>query len=198
MNILYAKTVLYVYPNIMNIVKQIDEVVEKKALSSMDDYSPCLAQCEKISEYTRQKINFLILKRVCDRIMSKLSDEEKTLLEYKFFKRKKREEFDGFDFSSRTYFRKQIRLAEKFARLLIKGGIKEENFAEDYLASEFMRDLYKRVGEQEKLIRKNKSAAEKAAAAVLAKHKIAIGEQTDPTEKFFCERNVLWRDKRSQ
>ena len=47
MNVYYAKTVLYAYANVDAVVEQIDELVEKKALSSMRDFSPCEEQCEK-------------------------------------------------------------------------------------------------------------------------------------------------------
>ena len=48
MNVYYAKSVLYAYPHIEQITEQIDELVERKALSSMTDYSPCEEIAQKI------------------------------------------------------------------------------------------------------------------------------------------------------
>ena len=62
MNKFYTKTALYAYPNIDAVIEQIDELVERKALCSMSDYSPCEEIAEKIVSFTRQKIALMELK----------------------------------------------------------------------------------------------------------------------------------------
>lgn len=165
MKILYAKTILYVYPNVESVIEQIDELVEKKAITSMNDYSPCLSQCEKITELTRQKREFIYLKNVLDRVLERLSEEEKVYLEYKYFKRKNKRDLGDYDFTSRNYFRKQIKLARKIANSLEKKGFDDAYFEKNLLCVEFMNEFCKRVEEQETLSRKNKTAAEKSRAA---------------------------------
>ena len=48
MNVIFAKTALYAYTNLEAVADQIDELVEKKALSSISDYSPAIEQCHKM------------------------------------------------------------------------------------------------------------------------------------------------------
>ena len=86
MNVIFAKTALYAYPNIMAITEQIDELVEKKALCSMNDFSPALEQFNKIADLTEQKKVMFALKLHLDDVIAKLTKEEIDCLEYKYFK----------------------------------------------------------------------------------------------------------------
>ncbi|MBO4594567.1 MAG: hypothetical protein J5697_02565, partial [Clostridia bacterium] len=76
MEILYAKTVLYGYPVLENLIERIDESVEKRALESIRDYSPCYSQCEKILDLINTKTLLIDLKVIVDGIMKKFSDQE--------------------------------------------------------------------------------------------------------------------------
>ena len=156
MNVYYAKTVLYAYMNIDAVKDQIDELVEKRALSSMSDFSPAIKQCERIINLSCQKILLDRLKTVTEDILYGLSDEEKTLLDYKYFKSKPKDYYNDFDTESRTYFRHQIKVAEKFARSLSKRGYDDAWFEQNLLSTDFFKELLKRVIEHEKACYKNK------------------------------------------
>lgn len=156
MNELYAKTILYAYPHLTALAEQIDELVEKRALASMTDYSPALEQFNKIIDLTEQKTILFKLEIVTDKILKKFTETELDYLDYKYFKRKAKEYYEGFDASSRTYFRRQIRLAERFALALEKQGITDKVFEEKCLSCEFFSALYKRVVERENSINKTK------------------------------------------
>ena len=156
MNVIYAKSILYAYSNIDVIAEQIDELVVKKALSSMTDFSPALSQCEKIVDLTCQKELLLKLKTVVYNVLLKFSDTELDFFDYKYFKKKPKEYYIGFDYQSRNYFRRQIRLAAKFSLRLEKSGITDSVFENEYLKIEFFRELVKRVTEYELLSCKNK------------------------------------------
>ncbi len=161
MNLLYAKVALYAYPNLEAVMEQIDELVEKRALSSMHDFSPCETQCEKILDLTEQK-NILIELKIClDKIFSKFSLEDLDLLDYKYFKRKPKEYFEFIDTASRQYFRKQISLVKKFSIRLEKQGYDDIKFQKECFKVDFFRELLKRVVELEKLSKKNKPKKEK-------------------------------------
>ncbi len=108
----YVKTLLYAYPNIHKIINRIDDIVNKKAMESMNDFSDCKEQCENIIKLTAQKGILFEIKYYLDKILSRLLDEEREYIEFKYFKRKKREEFKDVDLSSRNYFRKQVKLFE--------------------------------------------------------------------------------------
>lgn len=162
MNVYYAKTALYAYPNLRAVADQIDELVERKALFSINDYSPAIEQCEKIVDFTFQKDVLFALKLRIEEIFNKLSDDEKDCIEYKYFKRKPKEYFKDFDFESRAYFRKQIKIAKKVAEKLEKGGATDKWFEENCLTMDFFKELLKRVIEHENNCRKNPKKSVKA------------------------------------
>ena len=157
MNYNYTKTALYAYPNIEAVMDQIDDFVERKALSSMSDFSPCLEQCEKILDYTAQKDALINLKLMIKSVLLKLSPLELDLLDYKYFKQKDKEYYVDFDSSSRKYFRRQVSLIKKVAFLFEKEGLTDEWFNQNCLTSNFFKELLKRVQIQELQSKKNKS-----------------------------------------
>lgn len=150
MNVYYAKTALYAYSNLQTIASQIDDIVEKKALSSMNDYSLALTQCERIVEYTQQKDALFALKIRIEEVLDKLDFEQIDLIEYKYFKRKPKEYFEGFDFESRAYFRKQTKLISVVSELFEKGGTTDEWFESTCLKIDFFKELLKRTIAHEK------------------------------------------------
>ena len=158
MNIFYAKAVLYAYPNIDAVIGQIDELVERKALSSISDFSPCIEQCEKILNFSKQKCALIILKDSVQKILSTFTEQELICLDYKYFHKKKKSEYAGFDFFGRNYFRKQIRIANKFSDKLEKAGITDEWFDKNCMCTDFFVELVRRVKEYEIKAHKNKGA----------------------------------------
>ena len=161
MNLYYAKTVLYAYPNVDVLIEQIDELVERKALYSMNDYSPCEQIAEKILDYTAQKVTLKELKIFVEKVLLKFTEDQLDCLDYKYFKIKPKEYYKDFDFSSRNYFRKQVRLAKKFSEKMDEVGATDEWFKENCLKSDFFRELLKRVYEHEKNSFKNKPKSKK-------------------------------------
>lgn len=154
---IYAKCVLYSYPNIDDIAEQIDELVEKKALSSMRDFSPALSQCEKIVSLTCQKELMFELKKVAGEALDKFSKDDLLYFEYKYFRKKKKEEYAGLDTCSRAYFRKQNKLLKTLCVRLENAGLSDKIFEEKYLSIDFFRELLVRVVEYDKASVKNKS-----------------------------------------
>ena len=161
MKTLYAKTLLFAYPAITGIIEQIDGLVERKALSSMHDFSSCLSQCEIILELTEQKKVYLKLSLQLKEVLSKFTNEELDLLDYKFFKQKPKNYFVNIDTQSRGYFRKQVRLAKKFADELEKVGVTDDWYENKCLSINFFKELLKRVKESEVTSKKNLSRTEK-------------------------------------
>ena len=158
---LYAKTILYSYSALSAVAEQIDELVEKKALASMTDFSSALSQCEKIISLTAQKDVLLFIAISVEKALEKFSVIEKQYFDYKYFRQRPRD-FDWcFEPSSRAYFRAQIRLARKFAERLERAGITDDYFENECLKIDFFKELLKRTEEHELLSRKNKSRKEK-------------------------------------
>ncbi len=109
---IYVKTLLYAYPNVRKIIKRIDELVSKKAMSSMTDFTSCQEQCEKIVKLTVQKGILFEITYYIDKILLRFEPEERAYIEYKFFKTKTNEQLEGIDLSSRNYYRRQDKLLE--------------------------------------------------------------------------------------
>ena len=157
MNKYYAKTALYAYPNLEAVAEQIDELVERRAIISMNNYSPAVEQCEKVVDLTYQKDVLFALKLHIEYALEKLNQEELDCLEYKYFKRKPKEYFIDFDAESRSYFRRQNKLADKISKSLERGGATDKWFEEHCLSMEFFSELLKRVIEREKQCSREKS-----------------------------------------
>lgn len=162
MNVYYAKTALYAYPNVESLIEQIDELVERKALYSMNDFSPCEQIAEKILDYTAQKVTLKELKAFTEKALSNFTKDELDCLDYKYFKINPKEYYKDFDTSSRNYFRKQIRIAKKFSEKMDRVGATDEWFKENCLKNDFFKELLKRVYEHEKNSNKNKPKNKKA------------------------------------
>lgn len=161
MNELFAKCVLYAYPNTEALCDQIDELVEKKAFASINDYSPALSQCEKIVELTEHKDMLRDLKDKVEKVLRGFSENELKLLDYKYFKKLPKSDFDDFDCVSRSYFRRQVRVAAKFAKKIGDEGVTDEYFKKYFMTTDFFSELYKRVCEREISNNKNKKRSEK-------------------------------------
>ncbi len=157
----YTRTILYAYANIDAVKEQIDDFVESKALSSMRDFSPCVEQCEKILDYTAQKVALIELKEFTEKALEKLSPYEMDCLEYKYFKRKPKEYFIGFDYESRSYFRKQVSLIKRLSEYFDGVGLTDNWFEKNCLNTNFFKELLKRVEQYEKESNKNKKKAKK-------------------------------------
>lgn len=163
MEILYAKCILYAYPHLLALAEQIDELVEKKALASMTDYTPCLFQCENIIDLTNQKARIFQLYNFVNELLAKLTEEELCLLDYKYFKNALGKDVSNLDFTSRSYFRKQVKIAEKFADKFFTNYINCKSFEQKYLSMDFFKEMLNRVKDMDQISKKNKPMIEKIA-----------------------------------
>jgi hypothetical protein len=156
MNVFYAKSILYSYKSLNALMAQMDDLVEKKALSSISDLSPCEAQCEKILAITDSKDVIIRLKIMVENALSKFTEEELDYFDYKYFKQKPKEYYKDFDATNRAYFRTQIRLAEKFALRIERAGVTDAWFRDNCLSMDFFKGVYKNVMEKENASTKTK------------------------------------------
>ena len=135
----YQKVVLYVYPRVEKILRDFDGMICALAFTFGESGGRC---AERIAEYIGAKQNFMYLREIVDEITANLSREERYLLEYKYFRRKRmlEGEFCGYalDCNERTYFRRQARLAEKLNALFLQKGLNEQWFNECFGWVRFM------------------------------------------------------------
>ena len=156
MNIIYTKTLLYVYGVADSVIEQLDDLAMRKALTSISDFSPCIEQCEKIINLTNQKNIILEIKENISKILSKLTIYQQDLLDYKYFKKKPKDYYKNFDFSSRAYFRSQVKVVSIVSEKLEKYDINDNWFEENCLDIQFFKEMLNRVKEKELLSNKNK------------------------------------------
>ena len=136
----YQKTVLFLYPKLPRLVKDLTERIEIKAITSYNEKVNAEERIEKLIEYIYAKNCLEFWKTEMDELVSAFTTDEKYLLEYRYFRRKKilSENFAGYEMncSERTYFRRQQRLAYKINAEMQKRNL-TENKIENRLCSAF-------------------------------------------------------------
>ena len=149
MKVIYTKAVLYAYTSIEAVKREIDDFVERRALASMNDYSPCDEQCEIIIEHMVQKVILTQLKSKIKAVLASLTKEELELLDYKYLKIRKKECFENIDTSKRSYYRKQLNLIKKVSRRCDKVLLTDEWFEKNCLKINAIKWMVKRVERKE-------------------------------------------------
>ena len=147
----YQKVLLYLYPRLKRMAKNVGQIVEARAVSSVFDRGCAERSVEKLLGYISLKQNLLFLNEKMDELLETLSAEEKFLLEYKYFRRKrvldKAVSEISFSFSERTYFRRQARLAEKMGRLMARSGLDKDWFWSAFENVPYMACILERISE---------------------------------------------------
>ena len=129
----YQELILFLYPRLGRAAEDIGEVVEAKALASVSGRE-CAERCaERLLAYLHMRDCFLTVKAAVEEVAAALTEEERYLLEYKYFRRKPNLEGEfagtGLRCSLRTYYRKQERLARRVNALFLRAGLTEAWFA---------------------------------------------------------------------
>lgn len=133
---------LYVYPRLERLEENIGQLVEAKARASYAGKESAEECAKKMIEYIYIKDCFSWIRASLNEILASLSAEERYLLEYKYFRRKKvlEGEFAGMccAFSERTYYRRQRKLADKLNGELIRRGMDEGWFMRTFSSVPYM------------------------------------------------------------
>ena len=138
----YQKVILFLYPKLGRLTEDIGKIAEAKARASYNGRETAEACARKILDYLYVRDCFAVLKADADKIMEQLTREEKYLLEYKYFRRRRVLAGEYADFSvqycERTYFRRQKRLAGKLNNLFLRAGLSEEWFLRTFAGVPYM------------------------------------------------------------
>ncbi len=145
MDVFYVKTLLFAYAGLDDVILSIDEQVGRKAINSRTNYSPAISQFEEIIALTNEKEIILAVKLVCDTVLGKFSEEDLTLFRYKYFGTLDEMEELLLDTTSRTYFRRQERLFNRFARRVENLGIDDDFFVKKCLSVDFFKQIYEEL-----------------------------------------------------
>ena len=130
----YQEVILFLYPRLERAAEDIAQIVEAGALASVSGKESAERCAGRLLGYLQTRECFLAVRDAVDGMRAQLSEEERFLLEYKYFRRKGvlQGEFRGMDLhcSLRTYYRKQDRLARRMNALFLRAGLTETWFAE--------------------------------------------------------------------
>lgn len=138
----YAKVILLAYPYIDDAVAAIDKQIEKRCRLSFYSNKPCEIYADKIAELISDKRYLKLLKEKVDKILERLTEEERILIGYKYFKNRP---IEGFDYKSRRYFRQQIRVLNKFTEMLSYIKLTEDAFTKYYSKIPYIKSILIRV-----------------------------------------------------
>ncbi len=126
----YHKAVLYAYPALKTVGKDYAEHIANKALLSYNSNLTTEALAEYLATEILRKERLLWLKTTVEQVYDALSEEERELVAVRYFGKKRSAEKYS---SESVYFRKQNRVGEKVAAMLLRAGIDEAAYR-DYFA----------------------------------------------------------------
>lgn len=138
----YEKTLLTVYSSLESIAEQIENLLKAKAFASYKNFESVESQANRLIEMSEVRVDLLELKAELDDVLKEVDEETRILLGYKYFKEKK---IANFDYTSRNYFRKQIKAVEKFSKILNRHGVTEEWFMKKYFTVAYIKNVYKKI-----------------------------------------------------
>ena len=147
MNTDLTKAILYVYPMMKKLAEATRVGAENKAILSYRSRMDALSDAEAVAEEILLSARLDELKEVVDGLLTRLSKEERFLLEYRYFRRKKMlsELQTVLNCSERNYFRRQEKLLQKMTSLLCAKGITEEYILTAFKNCTCLMKVYKAV-----------------------------------------------------
>ncbi len=143
----YGKAMLTSYNNLDSVIKQIENLIIKKAKASFYNLNSTLALSNELISLGEVRLDLIELKEVIDETLSKLNEEDRVLLEYKYFNVVPN--IENFDHTSRNYFRKQIKAINRFNLKLQSLGYTENWFFNKYLKIAFINGAYQKAVSEE-------------------------------------------------
>ena len=165
-----VKAILYTYPKLHIIEKDYEEHIQNRAILSYR-YK---GSVESLTEYLAQEVirrhRLAELKKTLDKLFQKLSEEERLLLQLRYFgkiRRAKNGEKESFSevtkslkqefveelkWSERSYYRKQNRLLKKLVAEFNRIGLNKESFENEWLDYEFVRAVYRFLERKKKCL----------------------------------------------
>ena len=161
-----VKAILYTYPKLKAIERDYGEHIENKAVLSYRFKGAAENLVEELAEQVLRKRRLAKLKEDLDKLFAELSEEERLLLEIRYFgkirkakeegRQGKREDFAEakeaeekraaiarMNWSERSYYRKQNRLLKKIVSAFNRLGLTKEVLEKEYLQYEFLRAVYR-------------------------------------------------------
>lgn len=131
----YVRALLYAYPKMEMLAEAVRTGARVRAGLSFRAPRDTLSVMESIAADMQYADRLLVWKEQLERVLRLLGEEELFLLEYKYFRRRRKlivMEEAAFPLSERSYFRRQRELLEKLSVELNKRGYGREEFFCDF------------------------------------------------------------------
>ena len=143
----YLKAVLHAYPLLKTVEQDYADHIKNKSLLSYDSNKTTEELAEYLAEEILRKERLVWLKKVVENVCRQLTKEERSLIEIRYFGRKRKTE--RFT-SERAYFRKQNKAGERAACLLQAAGLDEDTYKKYFSQLEIFQRVEKCMKKSEK------------------------------------------------
>lgn len=121
----YQKTMLFLYPRLKRFAEDIGQYARAKAIASSLGREDTEATVQALIDCAHAQRCCGQLKALLDGVLGELTEEERLLLEYKYFRRRTKACGVPFGFSPRTYYRRQLRLERRMNAKFLQRGMDE-------------------------------------------------------------------------
>ena len=121
----YQKTMLFLYPRLKRFAEDIGQYARAKAIASSLGREDTEATVQALIDCAHAQRCCGQLKALLDGVLGELTEEERLLLEYKYFRRRTKACGVPFGFSPRTYYRRQLRLERRLNAKFLQRGMDE-------------------------------------------------------------------------
>ena len=143
----YAKILLSAYPNLNRVIKTENDNYMRRCFNSAYFCEPAEVFTTSLIDMMESRRKLIDLKNKLDLLFSRLSDEEKALIMFKYAGIMPK---NKFNFSLRTYFRKQKKLLAKIETYLKYLNITEDVFKKQYMHIRYFNVLADTVKESKR------------------------------------------------
>ena len=160
----YAKVILYAYPLLKTVGEDYAVHIRNKAVLSYESNLSTEQLAEYLAGEIIEKNRLEWLKDTLENLFSRLTEEERTLLDIRYFGKTKqlrnflkmqdeKRKSGGTGCSERMYFRRQSRLADKIGAMLFYAGITKKLYDEKLKDLEIFRtiDRFVEAGRDKKI-----------------------------------------------
>ena len=152
----YMKAVLYAYPLLKTVEEDYAEHIRNKALLSYNSRLTTQELAEYLAEEILHKNRLSWLKAVVEQTLARLSETERTLLEIRYFGKKRKLRFYSneqtenngeacFVWSERKYFRMQQKVGEKVSAMLKVAGVTKPVFERELAEIDIFRKVLRYI-----------------------------------------------------
>ena len=156
----YMKAVLYAYPLLKTVEEDYAEHIRNKALLSYNSRLSTQELAEYLAGEILHKGRLTWLKTVVEQTLARLSETERTMLEIRYFGKKRKLRFHlnepsekseelCFLWSERKYFRMQQKVGEKVSAMLKVAGVTKHLFDRELAEIDIFRKILRYIDRTE-------------------------------------------------